>query len=128
MLNADRMTLEEVQRIFPDVEFMEAAGVLEMISKTPEQQMIYDARLKFQRHVAARLELARDEGLREGEARGEARGVLRGEMLGQIKLLQPLLGAIESTPDELSKYEQSQLKDLVEELQRRLRLRGQATS
>jgi len=36
MLNADKLTLEEIERIFPAPEFTEAAGVLEMISKSPE--------------------------------------------------------------------------------------------
>ena len=56
--------------IFPDEEFAEAAGVLEMISQTPEQLTFYNARLKFQRDEAARLAHA----TQEGEARGEARG------------------------------------------------------
>lgn len=116
MLNSDRMTLDDVRRIFPDVEFSEAAGGLEMISNTPEQQMIYDARLKFQTDEATRLELAREEGFREGEARGEK--------LGQVMLLQQLLGAADPSPSNLSKYDFSQLTELINDLQRRLRLRG----
>ena len=68
--NADRLMPEEVCRIFPDEEIAEAAGVLEMISQSPEQLMLYNARLKFQRDEEARLTQAR----LEGEARGEARG------------------------------------------------------
>ena len=37
--NADKLTPAEIRRLFPDQEFSEAAGVLEMISKTPEQPM-----------------------------------------------------------------------------------------
>ena len=49
LTNADKLTQEEVRSLFPDEEFSEAAGVLEMISRTPEQLMAYSARLKFQR-------------------------------------------------------------------------------
>ena len=44
-----------------------------MISKTPEQLMAYNARLKFQRDEAARIEQAALEGEARGEARGERR-------------------------------------------------------
>lgn len=45
--NADKLTPEDIRRLFPDEEIAEAAGVLEMISQTPEQLMLYNARLKF---------------------------------------------------------------------------------
>ena len=124
MLNADKLTLDEVRQIFPDHEFAEAAGVLEMISKTPEQQQLYDARLKFQLDEAARLEFARNEGIREGEAKGEVRGLQKGEMIGQIKLLQKLLGVSNPPSDELSSYDVVQLSELAEQLQNQLRSRG----
>jgi hypothetical protein len=60
--NAEQLTPEEIRQLFPDQEFSEAAGVLEMISRTPEQLMAYNARLKFQRDEAARIQLARQEG------------------------------------------------------------------
>jgi hypothetical protein len=34
--NADKLTPHEIRRLFPDQEFSEAAGVLEMISRTPD--------------------------------------------------------------------------------------------
>ena len=136
MLNADKLTLEDVKQTFSDREFTEAAGVLEMISQNPEQQMRYDARLKFQRDEAARLELVREEALREGEEKGiekgiekgrvegESKGRREGELLGQIKLLQQLLGVPESTREELLSNDEARLKELSEELQRQLRTRG----
>ena len=45
-----------------------------MISQTPEQLMLYNARLKFQRDAEARLQKAREDGIREGEARGRQKG------------------------------------------------------
>ena len=127
LLNAETMTLDEVRRLFPDIEFSEAAGVLEMISKNPEQRQLYDARLKFQRDEAARLEAARiegiekgrDEGLREGI--GIEKGIEKGEIFGCITTLQGLLGLVESSRDELSRYNEDQLSDLVEQLKHQLR-------
>ena len=39
--NADQLTPAEIRRVFPDNEIAEAAGVLEMISQTPEQLQFY---------------------------------------------------------------------------------------
>ncbi|MFN0052027.1 MAG: Rpn family recombination-promoting nuclease/putative transposase [Planctomycetales bacterium] len=61
LLNADRFSLEDVVRIFPDREFAAAAGVLEMISKSPEEHRLYDMRLKFQRDEMSRREQAQRE-------------------------------------------------------------------
>ena len=120
MLNSDKMTVEEVKRLFPNEEFAEAAGVLEMISKTPEQQMQYDARLKFQRDEAARLEYARDEGLQKGLQEGEAKGRQEGVLLGRIETLQELLGLSQPTGEELSTYDLSQLTAVAKQLQQQL--------
>ena len=77
--NADKLTSAEVCRLFPDDAIAEAAGVLEMISQTPEQLMLYNARLKFQRDEEARLQYAiqvgEARGRQEGEEIGEARGL-----------------------------------------------------
>ena len=51
--HAERLTSHEINRMFPDQEIAEAAGVLEMISRTPEQTRLYNARLKYQRDTAA---------------------------------------------------------------------------
>jgi hypothetical protein len=60
--NADQLTSAEIRRLFPDAEIAEAAGVLEMISQTPEQLLLYNARLKFQRDEEARLRKAQQDG------------------------------------------------------------------
>ena len=116
MLNAEKLTVNDVRRMFADQEFTEAAGVLEMISKTPEQQMQYDARRKFQMDEAARLEQARNEGLREG--------LQKGELLGRIRLFQELLG-IAPSADELSNHDEARLSELADQLQSQLRSRSQ---
>ena len=114
--------------LFPDEELAEAAGVLEMISQTPEQLLLYNARLKFQRDEEARLRKAEEdgrlEGFREGEMIGEARGEARGLKLGRITLLQELLGIRPSTSEEFAGFDEAQLKELEEQLQHQLRSRG----
>ncbi|MEZ6132761.1 MAG: Rpn family recombination-promoting nuclease/putative transposase [Planctomycetaceae bacterium] len=117
--NADRLTPAEIRRLFPDEEITEAAGVLEMISQTPEQLMLYNARLKFQRDEEARIIQAR----MEGEARGRQEGEARGRLLGRITVLQELLGVGLSTVEELAGYNDGQLHDMAEELQNQLRSR-----
>ena len=123
--NADKLTPEDIRRLFPDEEIAEAAGVLEMISRTPEQLMLYNARLKFQRDAEGRLQKAREDGIREGEARGRQEGRQEGFLAGRIVLLQELLGIRPSTAEELVGYNDTQLHDLAEQLQHQLRSRGE---
>ena len=92
-----------------------------MISQTPEQRLLYNARLKFQRDEEARVLKAREDGMPEGEAKGLREGVV----VGRIMLLQQILGIPESKADELSRSDVSELADLEEQLQRQLRARGQ---
>ena len=124
MLNAERLTMNDVQRMFADQEFTEAAGVLEMISKTPEQQMQYDARRKFQMDEAARFEQARNEGEAKGLREGLREGLQRGELLGRVRVFQELLG-IAPSADELSNYDEARLSELADQLQCQLRRRTQ---
>ena len=56
--NVENLSLEDVARLFPDPEFSEAAGVLQMIAQTPEELMEYRARLKYQRDEIARAQAA----------------------------------------------------------------------
>lgn len=123
--NAEKLTPEEIRRLFPDEEIAEAAGVLEMISQSPEQLMMYNARLKFQRDEEARLIQARLEGEARGEARGRQEGRQEGVIVGRVLLLQQLLGIRPSTVDDLSGYDVAQLTELEAELQRQLRDRSQ---
>ena len=134
------MTLDDVRRLFPEVEFSEAAGVLNMISQNPEQRQLYEARLKFQRDEAARLEGAinegiekgitqgrvegRVEGLVEGRVEGRVEGMKVGQLLGQITILHDLLGDSQPNPEELSTFTEAQLVELIEQLKRQLRSRG----
>ena len=120
LTNADKLTQEEVRSLFPDEEFSEAAGVLEMISRTPEQLMAYNARLKFQRDEVARILQAR----LEGEAKGRQEGEEIGEARGRIVILQELLGQRVWTAEEFSACNAAQLHALADQLQQKLRTRN----
>jgi predicted transposase/invertase (TIGR01784 family) len=120
--NADKLTTEEVRRLFPEEE---AAGVLQMISQTPEQLMLYNARLKFQRDAEARPQKAREDGIREGQAKGQQEGRQEGFLAGRIVLLQEMLGLHACSPEELAEYTDQQLQDMAQLLQRQLRGRAE---
>lgn len=90
-----------------------------MISQTPEQRLLYNSRLKFQRDEAARLQKAREDGIPEGEARGEARG----EKHGRIRILQEMLELHPFTQEEFSGFDDLQLAELEEQLRQQFRSR-----
>ena len=63
---AVNMTARElIDRLGEDA-FAEAAGVLEMIAKSPRDRELYEARLKLQRDEQSRLDAARDQSRAEG--------------------------------------------------------------
>jgi predicted transposase/invertase (TIGR01784 family) len=122
--HADQLTSAEIHRMFPDQEISEAAGVLEMISKTPQQLMLYNARLKFQRDEVAKMLHAQQEGEQKGRLEGRLEGEARGQVIGRIKLLQELLGVSPSTADESSCCDIDQLNSIADQLQQQLRARN----
>ena len=119
--NAERLTRGDIGRLFPDKEMAEAAGVLEMISQTPEQRLLYDARLKFQRDEESRMQEALKRGIQEGRQEGRQEGVI----VGRILLLQELLGVRPWAMDEFAGCNASQLAELEVQLKQQLRSRGQ---
>jgi len=123
-LNADKLTQEEVGRLFPDEEFSEAAGVLEMISKTPQQMMLYNARLKLQRDEVARILQARMEGEASGLEKGRQEGQEIGEARGRVAILQDLRGQRVWTDEEFSQCDAAQLNALADQLQQQMRARN----
>jgi predicted transposase/invertase (TIGR01784 family) len=118
--DADKLTTEQIRQLFPDKEFAEAAGVLEMIAKTPEERMEYEARLKYRRDQAGR----RQQALMEGRELGLVEGRAEGRQEGRITLMQEILGLPTSTPDELAACDASQLNQLAANLQQQLKARG----
>jgi predicted transposase/invertase (TIGR01784 family) len=106
---ADEMTMQDIEQRFNSPAFTEAAQVLDMIQRTPQQRSQYELRLKAQRDERARIQQARA----EGEARGEASGI--------IKALREVLG-IKSTS--LENLPLEKLTAIASDLQRQVRERG----
>lgn len=124
--NAEQLSVEELRAALPEPEFSEAVGVLEMISRTPDQRLAYDARLKFERDRSQwefAIAQSKEEGIAQGKAEGIAQGEARGVLIGQLQMLEEFLGLAPSSDDELSKLELSELKSRVEALQAQLRAR-----
>ena len=104
--------------------FTEAAQVLDMIQRTPQERSQYEQRLKVQRDDRAKIQQARTEGraegMAEGKAEGKAEGMAKGEAVGIIKALRGVLG-IDAT--ELDGLSLEQLSALASDLQRQVRER-----
>lgn len=90
---ASEMTTGDIEQRFSSPAFTEAAQVLDMIQRTPEQRSRYELRWKAQRDELARLEQARAEGVAKGRAEGQAEGRAVGELLGRIRLLHSRLAS-----------------------------------
>ena len=127
--------MAEIRELFPEPEFAEAAGVLEMIKDNPDQMSDYISRLKYKLDEDWRIESTRAEALREGRQEGrqegreeglkegELKGALRGELIGQIVILQELLEMTEPGREDLSNYDELQLQNLCSQLRLQLRSR-----
>jgi len=146
-LAADRNVHELAQLLGDDV-FEEAAGVLAMISESPEDRVFYEARLRYLQNEEARLaaacEEARKEGREEGRAegmdqgmekgmekgiekgmeKGMEKGAAQGALVGKVQLLQELLSDSVAATSELLCRSSDELSAQISELQERLRTRG----
>ena len=91
-----------------------------MISRSPEERRFYETRQKALHDEEARLIAAK----MEGEQRGCEEGREQGELVGRIRLLQELLGDVESSSQELLSQARSDLDELLLDLQHRLRDRN----
>lgn len=112
---AHTLSYEEICQLFPAPEFVEAAGVLEVINQSPEQNELYSSRLKYLLDEASRLDSVRRDGLKEGLREGLQKGRIE-----LIQTLQRLLKLPESTMEELLAVEESRLAQISEELQQQL--------
>ncbi len=123
--------MEEIKDLFPDPEFVEAAGVLEVIKNTPEQMDNYISRLKYQLDEVSRMESVRIEALMEGETKGRTEGRVEGrmegraegELIGRIESFQEILGISDPTHDELCGYDMQKLTALFDQLRLQIRSR-----
>ena len=120
---AEGSTVEELLDRLPDPVFKRAVGVLEMISRTPDQRRHYDARLKWELDENTRIQTAFEEGEIKGREEGEIKGREEGELFGKIRMLQNLLSLPQSTDDALHPSSRTELETLVTELQAQLRKR-----
>jgi predicted transposase/invertase (TIGR01784 family) len=120
---AEGSTVEELLERLPDPVFKRAVGVLEMISRTPDQRRHYDARLKWELDENTRIQTAFEEGEIKGREEGREKGREEGELFGKIRMLQNLLSLPQSTDQELHPRSRTELETLATELQAQLRKR-----
>lgn len=109
---------EELSDLLGDPAFREAIGVLEMISKSPDDYQYYEDRLKFLRDEAGKLRAAKQEGREEGRNEGAIEATA-----ATVRLLESLLGIHQTNESELVSLSLESLQAKVEELQERLRRR-----
>ncbi|MGB7324610.1 MAG: hypothetical protein WBD31_07045 [Rubripirellula sp.] len=103
------MTTQDIEQRFSSPEFTEAALVLDMIQRTPQQHSQYETRLKAQRDERARVQYAVEQTR------------LEGEVTGRIRMLRELLHI---EPVALDGLAMNQLAAIENAHQRQLRDRG----
>jgi predicted transposase/invertase (TIGR01784 family) len=125
--HAAQMEVPDIERLFRDPVFVEAGGILEMISQTEEERVRYELRMKALRDLRDNLESAELRGLetgrQQGREEGRQEGRQEGRLEGTIQTLQELLGEPVTNSDELAKRDPKQLAELAGTLQTRLRTR-----
>lgn len=110
---AERMEPQEIGEHLNDRIFFEAAEVLQMIAKNPEERLLYELSLKRERDIESMVAQSREEGLEEG--------LEKGKLTGTIQTLQSILG-VPITPDaELQELDREILNSQIENLQSQIR-------
>lgn len=113
----------ELIRLLPDPAFVKATGVLEMISRTPEERLRYDQRQKAIRDRFSELEYNRMIAREEGREEGRELGREEGERIATIRLLHILqnLAKVSITSEsEIKGLSNAELADRIEQVQRQL--------
>ena len=111
---AEGSTVEELLDRLPDPVFKRAVGVLEMISRTPDQRRHYDARLKWELDENTRIQTAFEEGEIKGREEGEIK---------LIQTLQEILGGPVSDAAVFHGRSLEQLRAMTEELRKKIQRR-----
>jgi hypothetical protein len=111
---AEGSTVEELLDRLPDPVFKRAVGVLEMISRTPDQRRHYDARLKWELDENTRIQTAFEEGEIKGREEGE---------ITLIQTLQEILGGPVSNAVVFHGRSLEQLRAMTEELRKKIQRR-----
>ncbi len=109
---AEELDAAQLRELLPGAPYQKAIGILEMISRTPSQRDVYEARQKAIRDAAWKLHEARKEGRAEGREEGVR--------LGQIQLLQHLLNEPLSSASDLEGLTLTELDERISALQSRL--------
>jgi predicted transposase/invertase (TIGR01784 family) len=133
--NAKGSTPDALRKRLNSPVFSEAIGVLEMISKTPDQRRYYDARMKWERDEATRVAMIEKSKAEMEKAKVETekamaeteramaeteKAVLEGKA-AQIHLLQGLLDEPATSAEVLHYMSLSALDELIVGLQRKVR-------
>ena len=112
---------ETLADLLRDPAYREALGVLQMISKSPEDLQYYEDRLKFLRDERGKLLAAEQDGEQRGLAKGEQIGLAKGKLAGKIQMLQELLGEPPTADSKLESQDAEELSIHFIKLQQRLR-------
>ena len=123
--HAAAMDADQLSDLLGDDPYREAIGVLQMISKSPEDHQYYEDRLKFLRDEQGKLLAAQQEGEQAGLAKGRVegieKGIEKGKLAGKIQTLQELLGDAISGDAELVNSDSASLTAQIADLRKRLR-------
>ena len=120
---AEQLEPQEIGEHLNDPIFSEAAEVLQMIAKNPEERLLYELSLKRERDIESMVAQGRQEGRQEGREEGLEEGLEKGKLAGKIQMLQELLDVSPATDAELASLNDVELNAQIESLQQRLRNR-----
>lgn len=98
----------ELQQLLPEAAYLKAIGIIEMISHSPEQRRLHDARLRAQRDYFSEIQGARLEGRAEGE------------LIGRIRVLEEFAGEAPLDAAVLASLDLAQLTSIVAGLRAKL--------
>jgi hypothetical protein len=115
---ANGSSVDELLDRLPDPVFERAVGVLEMISRTPDQRRHYDARLKWELDENTRIQTAFEEGEIKGREEGREEGEIK-----LIQTLQEILGGPVSDAAVFQGRSLEQLRVMTEELRKKIQRR-----
>lgn len=113
---APGMEAEELANQLEETAFREAVGVLDMISKSEEELLLYENRIKASRDERARLSYALNQGIEQGIEKGRLQGTVQ-------TLQESLMTETPATLEELQNLTLAELQQLVEQLRSKLRQR-----
>ncbi len=122
---AQGQSVEAIQKRLPSPIFTEALGVLEMISRQPDQRRYYQARLKWELDENTRL-AAEAAAREESERKGRVEGRVEGRADERIRTIQTLRSLLNQPPlDEttLAELDLDQLGLMQSDLQAQIRNR-----